>query len=155
MGLSAAFFLLALSVGGCGAPVASRAADILVHLNTPEGERFTVPGPGDTFLLAFWSTWSAPCVPLLEELRLLTDSVGVVTVLVDSRDPVRDAAAAGGLAVAVPADDSLVMQLDVRVLPTVVILSRRIGEVARFEGYDPDVVAAIARLLSGESPGEE
>ena len=150
-----AVILLVLIVG-CGSPVAApRAADSMTRLSTPAGERFTVAGPGDTFLLAFWSTWSTPCVPLLEELPALADSVGIVTVLVDSRDPVRDAAAAGELAVAVPADDSLVVQLDIRVLPTVVIQSRRSGEVARFEGYDPDLVAAIVRRLSGESPGEE
>jgi thioredoxin-like negative regulator of GroEL len=127
----------------------------MMRLNTPEGERFTVAGPGDTFLLVFWSVWSTPCVPLLEELPVLADSVGIVTVLVDSRDPVRDAVAAGELTVAVPADNSLVAQLDIRVLPTVVIQSRRNGEVARFEGYDPDLVTAIACRLSGESPGEE
>ena len=150
-----AVILLVLIVG-CGSPVAAPpAADSKTRRRTPAGERFTVAGPGDTFLLAFWSTWSTPCVPLLEELPALADSVGIVTVLVDSRDPVRDAAAAGELAVAVPADDSLVVQLDIRVLPTVVIQSRRSGEVARFEGYDPDLVAAIVRRLSGESPGEE
>jgi thiol-disulfide isomerase/thioredoxin len=147
--LRAAALLALLVFIACG-PRPAGPADWSADFRTLDGLP-VAPGVGEKpVVLVFWSSWAPPCTLLLRELEPVTARARVVTVLVDARDPGLEGRAAGAMTVSVPAADSVLDRYDLEVVPTTLVFDRQGRERARFEGYGPDIVAAIGSVLEEE-----
>jgi|GEM_PF-5749606 len=137
------FFLL------CNRPNSSW--DWVNELRRPDGSALRVAElRGKSSLLVFWSSWSSPCFPLLEEMRSLEEKVRVIAVQVDARE-FRGDRDWGGLDIVVARDESMIKRFEIAVLPTVLLLDRSGKVVGRFEGYSPKVCGRIEEQIRAVS----
>ena len=137
----AGFALLCVLLAGCPAPQQDRSP--LADLRKQDGS--APAADARPVVLAFWADWAPPCSSLLAEMPKLGDKVRVVAAFAGEYRPGVEGRV-GGLEFAL-AGDSLVRSLGIRVLPTVLVLDRSGASAARFEGYGPAVVGAVAAVV--------
>ncbi len=119
---------------------------------------------GRPVLLAFWASWCGPCRVELPELDRLQDELAptgfaLVTVNVDNH-PAAGHRFLAALGIDVPVyrmNRVDLMRLGVSSLPTSLLLDREHRPVEIYEGYSPDVVREVRRLVEkmGPAPGLE
>lgn len=145
--------LAVLLSGVCSGP-ATR-TDALV-LTRPDDTKLELKGRDDAVVLAFVSRRSPPCRPLLDELARITPAasgVRLVAVVVD-RNPEPADAALPGFEVVLDPEKSAAERYQVSVLPTVVVLDRRLNVRRREEGFSPRTADRLAAALAPPAAGD-
>ncbi len=143
LGIGALVFFVC---SGCSGP-AGPSWDWLEELRRADGSPVELGEPGDRpVLLVFFSSWSTPCRPLLEELPSLKQRTRVIAVLVDAHEP-GGAEELAGPDGAIASDEKIVKRFGIELLPTVVLLDRSGTVVDRFEGYSPALRGRIEQRL--------
>jgi thiol-disulfide isomerase/thioredoxin len=109
---------------------------------------------GRPVLLAFWASWCGPCRVELPELDRLADELAstgfaLVTVNVDTH-PAAGQRFLAALGIDIPVyrmNRADLMRLGVDSLPTSLLLDRERRPAGIYEGYSPEVVKEVRRLV--------
>jgi hypothetical protein len=155
---------LAVALGCAGRPVAPAAApdqpqptlSPVLHLEveTLEGKRVDIGGPGPVRLVELWATWCGPCGPAAERARAALARHPQVVAYAVSVDEDREAVARSvaeapppGTALVLPGGPAAARRRGVSQIPTFVAIDNRGRVAGAVAGYSPGLESALDRIL--------